>query len=227
MAQRSDLFPPPTIQEVVLAELRREMLSGDLKPGEVINQEHVAARLGVSAIPVREALRMLEGQGLVVYRARRRYLVAELSVAGIQEVFLLRDQLEALAVTRGVPKADDDVLKRMEQAAHEFERAVKARQRDPERISVAHRDFMFAIFEASGMSTLLRILTNLWDMIDPYRALFVQRSLVTPPIRIELIEENQQLIDAVSQRDVKRVINIIKHHNERTHVAIIATLSDG
>ena len=86
---------PPTAQEAVLAEIRRLIVSGELAPGAPVRQEAVAERLGVSRVPVREALKVLEGEGHVVYAAHRGYVVAELSVDDLTEVYRLRELLEA------------------------------------------------------------------------------------------------------------------------------------
>ena len=217
---------PPTVQEVVLAELRRELLSGDLRPGDLINQEHVAARLNVSAIPVREALRFFEGQGLVVYRARRQYMVPKLSVADLEEIFLLREQLESVAVTRGVPRLSEDDLKNLADRAAEFERLVKSRQRNNESISIAHREFMFCIFNASGLHILVRMLNNLWDMLEPYRALFVHRSLVTKAERVDLAAEKHAIVDAAERGDVPGVLDVIQRSAKRTLSQLTGTLTE-
>ncbi len=99
---RDPFSRPPTAQEAVLVELRKEIASGALRPGEQVLQEAIADRLGVSRVPLREALKILEGEGQVVYHPHRGYFVAELSVADLVEVYRIRDLLEAEAVEVGV-----------------------------------------------------------------------------------------------------------------------------
>src|SRR5690606_32639587 len=71
---------PPTAQQAVLAELRRFIASGSLRPGQQIRQDTLSAELGVSRVPLREALKILEGEGQVTYEAHRGYFVTELSL---------------------------------------------------------------------------------------------------------------------------------------------------
>src|SRR3990170_2195858 len=93
----------PTAQHRAAAALRTAILEGGLRPGQRVNQEAWAARAGVSLIPVREALRALAGEGLVTYRRRRGYVVTELDLAELEEVYALRRVVERGALRRGGP----------------------------------------------------------------------------------------------------------------------------
>jgi len=108
---------PPTAQEAVLTELRRAIGSGELRPGEQVLQDALAERFGVSRVPLREALKILEGEGQVVYRPHRGYFVAELDVADLREVYRIRDLLESEAVRVAVPRLTPVDLAAMTSAA--------------------------------------------------------------------------------------------------------------
>ena len=88
----------PTAQARAAAALRTAILDGELRPGQRVSQEAWAARVGVSMIPVREALRALAGEGLVAYRPRRGYAVTELDLDDLDEVYRLRALLETEAL---------------------------------------------------------------------------------------------------------------------------------
>ena len=98
---------PPTAQEAVLTELRRAIVTGELRPGEQVRQDALAEQFGVSRVPLREALKILEGEGQVTYLPHRGYFVAELDVADLREVYRLRDLLETEAVRAAVPRLTD------------------------------------------------------------------------------------------------------------------------
>ena len=83
-----------TAQQVAVTWLRRAIARGALRPGERIGQDAAAAQIGVSPIPVREALRILESEGLVTYVPRRGYFVTELNLADVEEIYHLRGLLE-------------------------------------------------------------------------------------------------------------------------------------
>ena len=98
---------PRTTQEEVLALLRVEILSGSLQPGQQIVQDLLAEKFGVSRVPLREALKILEGEGQVTHHRHRGYFVAELSINDLHEVYRLRAILEREAVTAAVSNITD------------------------------------------------------------------------------------------------------------------------
>ena len=83
-------FRPPTMQEAVLRELRRQINDGELRPGTVIRVDAVAGAMGVSRIPVREALMILEGEGLVTHRPHVGFAVPSLTAEELEEIYYLR-----------------------------------------------------------------------------------------------------------------------------------------
>ncbi len=107
----------PTAQARAVAALRAAILEGDLRPGQRVNQEAWAARVGVSLIPIREALGTLAGEGLVTYRPRRGYAVTELDLGELEEIYRIRRLLETDALERGVPHATDGDVERLRAAA--------------------------------------------------------------------------------------------------------------
>ena len=106
-----------TAQQAAVTWLRQAIARGELAPGDRVGQDAVAAQIGVSLIPVREALRALESEGLVTYVARKGYAVTELDYADLEEIYHLRALLERDAVERGLPLATDDDIDELEEAA--------------------------------------------------------------------------------------------------------------
>ena len=141
-----------------------------MEPGAAIRQEALAERLEVSRVPLREALKTLEGEGLVSYRAHRGYRVVELSMADLREVYRLREILEAEAVRAAVPLLDEVVFTRLEAAQSEVELA--AEDGAVAAMAAANRRFHFALFEAAAMPRLVRMIGTLWDSTDAYRSLY-------------------------------------------------------
>jgi DNA-binding GntR family transcriptional regulator len=108
---------PNTTAQHALTHLREAIVSGALVPGERIGQENVAGRLGISLAPVREALRILEREGQVTYRPRRGYIVTELNIVDLEEIYSLRALLEREAAYAALPALTSDDLAAIEQAA--------------------------------------------------------------------------------------------------------------
>ena len=114
---------PPTAQEFVLGELRRLIVTGELKAGEQIKQDALAESLGTSRVPLREALKILEGEGQVAYHPHRGYFVAELSAADLVEVYRIRQLLEDEAVATAIPRLSDGDVAALQQAMRDVAHA--------------------------------------------------------------------------------------------------------
>ena len=107
---------PPTAQEAVLVELRARILRGDLTAGTPLRQEDLASSLGVSRVPVREALRMLESEGHVRYAPHRGYRVAELGAEDLAETYRLRALIEDDLARRSIATMTPEALAHLEVA---------------------------------------------------------------------------------------------------------------
>ncbi|MBK9741097.1 MAG: GntR family transcriptional regulator [Actinobacteria bacterium] len=198
-----------TAQGVVLASLRTDLLTGVLGPGDQIVQESLAERYGVSRVPLREALKTLESEGQVVYFPHRGYFVAELSVADLLEVYRLRGLLEAEAIRHAVPTLSDaDVAALAELAALVDEAAA---DEDVLAMTSANRRFHFALFDAGGLPRLSRLLHQLWDATDAYRALYFQEQVN----RDRVGGEHADMLLALRARDAEALVR--QHDAHRDH----------
>jgi DNA-binding GntR family transcriptional regulator len=201
---------PPTAQQAVLAELRRAILEGDLAPGSQLIQETVAESLGVSRVPVREAMRILQGEGQISYTPHRGYFVTELSLDELEEIRRIRELLEEEAVVKAMPNLRDEDVAEMAEAYEEMERAGTAG--DITAMNAAHTRFHFALLSASGMTRLLKILRQLWDAADPYRAVYHGEEAS----RRTAQEQHAALLRAAERRDTERAVKILDEHRQRT-----------
>ncbi|MEI8057358.1 MAG: GntR family transcriptional regulator [Actinomycetes bacterium] len=210
---------PPTAQEAVLTEVRRLLVTGDLAPGTPVRQEALAERLGVSRVPVREALKVLEGEGHIVYTAHRGYLVAELSVDDLVEVYRLRELLEAEAIRAAFPHLDDTNLTAITNAARAVDDADW--RGDLAGIGTANRVFHFALFDLAAMPRLSRTLRQLWDATDVYRAVYFAEARN----RARVHDEHMELIAALHDRDVERAIAAQAAHRDNSVAAVREALT--
>lgn len=199
----------PTAQAVASAALRTAILEGELRPGDRVNQEAWATRSGVSLIPIREALHTLAGEGLVTYRPRRGYVVTELDLTTLEEVYRLRQLLETDALERGVPRATvEDVATLIREA----DRCTEAAERgDVAGQLAANRRFHDCLHALSASSPLVRLIGQLWDTTEAYRALYY----LLPDATAEADSAHRALIDAVAERDVAEVVTIQDAHRGR------------
>ncbi len=150
---------PSTLAELATAAIRSRIASGRLRPGTRLIETQLASELGVSRPPVREALRVLEQEGLVVSLARRGVTVTELSPQDVYEIYTLRRTLEEMAVRIGVPVLVPERLERVEAA---FETLLEhARRGDEESAAEDSHRFHVAIIGLAGHERLERVYRSL------------------------------------------------------------------
>ncbi len=199
-----------TTQDIVLRALRTDLLTGELGPGDQIVQESLAERYGVSRVPLREALKTLESEGQVVYFPHRGYFVAELSVDDLLEVYRLRELLEAEALRHAVPGLSDADVAAVADLMADIDLA--AGDEDVLAMTAANRRFHFAIFDAAGLPRLSRLLNQLWDATDAYRALYFQERVN----RDRVGEEHTEMLAALRARDADGLITLHKEHRDHS-----------
>lgn len=205
---------PPTAQQFVLEELRRAITTGELRPGDAIRQDTLAARLDVSRVPLREALKTLEAEGLVVHHVHRGYFVAELSLADLEEIYRIRRLLETEAVRAALARMPDELPGALERVQREVERAAEAG--DVLAMAGANRRFHFTLIEASGMPRLVRLIATLWDATDAYRALYYAED----PHRELAVDEHRAVLTAVTEADPDALVHWLDRHREHAVAAL-------
>ena len=205
---------PGTTAQHALEHLRRAIVSGDLAPGARVGQEQIAERLGTSLAPVREALRILEREGQVTYRPRRGYVVTELRIEELEEIYRLRALLERRAAIAALPRLTGDDLSAIGRAAGECSDAVAAVDIVAE--LSANRRFHHAIMAPAGQPHLMRLIDLLWDSTEAYRALYYNSA----DERRASLRAHDRIIDAVLARDPARLVAELDAHRDRALVVL-------
>jgi DNA-binding GntR family transcriptional regulator len=209
---------PGTTAQHALDGLRRAIVGGDLRPGQRVRQEEVAETLGVSVAPVREALRVLEQEGQVVYRPRRGYFITELRAADLMEIYALRQVLEERAVRAALPGLDEDAIGRIALAARDC--ADAAHRADVVTELAANRQFHFGIMENPDQVHTLRLIRLLWDSTEAYRALYYNSA----EERSETVESHERILRAVRRRAADEVVAELDAHRERALRFLVGVL---
>jgi DNA-binding GntR family transcriptional regulator len=198
-----------TAQQHATDALRALIVRGELRPGQRVNQEDLAAQLGLSVAPVREALRVLESEGQLTYLPRRGYFVTELRFADLQEIYELRAILEERAARRALPALDDAALQRIVEAAQDCVDAAEAGDVAAE--LAANRRFHFAILAAPGQPHAMRVIRLLWDSTEAYRAMYYN----SPAERHESVAAHERILAALRDHDPDRLVAELSAHRTR------------
>jgi len=183
---------PLTKSETAYHQIRKEIVEGVLAPDTVLDQEALAIRLGLSTTPVREALRMLESENLVVSRRHRNMVVAPLDFELLEETYAVRMVLDPLAVELAAANATIEDRETISKLAHQ-----SVEKLDPRAVLHANRALHRAVYAASGNSVLTGMLDALWDRSDRYRMVTLHNDTNTKLAH----DEHNAIVMAVLARD--------------------------
>lgn len=206
------------LRDVVFNTLRQAILKGELKPGERLMEIALAEKLGVSRTPIREAMRKLELEGLVVMIPRRGAQVANITEKDLNDVLEVRIALENVAIEKACTRMSEEDMGRLWLAAKEFERTMA--EGNLVRLAEADVDFHEIIYRASDNKRLNQVLNNLREQIYRYRVEYLKEE----ETRNLLVKEHEELTKAIRQRDVKKAQEISFRHIENQRRAIIQSI---
>ena len=209
------------LREVVYLSLRKAILKEQLKPGERLMENTLAAKLGVSRTPVREAIRMLSDEGLVLLIPRRGAQVARISRKELNDVLEVRRSLEDLAIRKAALLIKEEDLAALEEAELAFRSAVKS----GDLTTIAEADIAFhdVIYAAAGNRRLLTILSNLREQMYRFRLEYLKQV----DIAATLVGEHAAIAAAVRERDPEKASKLLCAHIDNQRMAIDRILVDG
>lgn len=194
------------LREVVFNSIRGAIISGVLKPGERLMEVQLAEKMGVSRTPIREAIRKLELEGLVVMIARKGAYVADLSIKNITDVLEVRAALEGLASGLAALRMTEEEIKDLELTARHFEQAMNSN--DVEGIIQTDIEFHEKIFKATRNEKLLQLTNSLMEQVQRFRVMYLNKAIKST----NLIKEHYKIAEAISKRNREMAENISKIH---------------
>ena len=195
--------------------LREEILSGALGPGERIRQEEVAERLGGSRLPVREALRILETEGLVEIEPHKGARVPRLDRQEVEVLSRMRERLEPLALLQSMARLDAGEIAAIEAVQDRIERGVTV----PEFL-VLDREFHLATYSACQAEHLTATVQRMWNATQHYRRAFMQ--LAGPGRQWIVNAEHRLILDAIRRADEEDAEIYLAGHIRRTRKELMA-----
>lgn len=209
------------LRDVVFKTLRQAILTGELKSGERLMEIHLADKLGVSRTPVREAIRMLELEGLVTMVPRRGAEVSRISQQDISDVLEVRESLDALAVRLACDRITEEEGEKLKGAENAFERAVASG--DLTAVAMADVDFHDIIVDASKNKRLVQMVNNLAERVYRYRLEYIKDI----GNHENLIREHNLILECILKHDASLAEDAIRKHVKNQEKSIIRSLNDG
>ena len=207
-------FQGMPLRDVVFYTLRKGILRGDLQPGERLMEIRLANRLGVSRTPVREAIRMLELEGLVINLPRRGAQVSRITEKDLHDVLEVREGLEEIAVNLACERISEAELKDLYEASREFEKLVSSD--DLTALAEADEKFHAIIYRATRNDRLVQLINNLREQMYRYRVEYLKDAAN----RDTLIREHDELWKHISERSKEEAKVCMKTHIERQMASI-------
>ena len=194
------------LRDVVFNTLRNAILTGELSPGERLMEIKLADKLGVSRTPIREAIRKLELEGLVVNTPRKGAEVANISAEDLRDVLEVRRSLEVLAISLACEKKTDETLALLYENIDAFKHSIDAEATsDIASVDVTFHDI---IYKATGNNRLIQILNNISEQMYRYRFEYIKNKESWN----RLVEEHMNIYEAIKNRDKDLAVKSILLH---------------
>jgi DNA-binding GntR family transcriptional regulator len=208
----ADTIPRVSVVDNVTVLLRRALLAGEIKPGERIKVSELEKRFGVSHIPIREAVRRLETEGLIVALPQRAAVAAGVDLDDLGGLYDLRRIVECGVIRRSVDGMSDEQVEGVRAALEALEAV--AQDHDSPSFWELHRDFHWALLEPGATEWIRRVLDQLWLASQRYVRLFVSETLD------DAMDDHRVLLECSEQRDGARAAEVLRRHLDRTELAV-------
>ena len=208
------------LRDVVFQTLRQAILRGELEPGERLMEIHLADRLGVSRTPIREAIRKLELEGLVVMIPRRGAIVASITEKDLKDVLEVRRTLEIMAAEIACDRITPELLEELAQAGEEF-RKLKDSD-DYTSLAAADVKFHDIIYAATDNQRLISILNNLREQMYRYRLEYIKDA----EKRQILLVEHESILRAIRSRHVAEAKEAVRAHIDNQEITVSKNIKE-
>ncbi|MCQ4628994.1 GntR family transcriptional regulator [Shinella sp. CPCC 100929] len=197
----------------VAGEIREKILTGEFAPGLRIRQEELAAQFGTSRVPVREALKQLESEGLVVIVPNSGVWIARVDIAECVEMWKIRERIEPLALGESLPHLTDEDILGLEEICAAIDSTT-----DVEEFLRLDRQFHLASYRSTAMPTLIPMIERIWNTTQHYRRAY---TMLLGRERFWIIQcEHRLLMEAIKRRNVEDSERALYSHIRRTRMEL-------
>ena len=208
------------LRDVVFNTLRQAILKGELEPGERLMEIQLSERLGVSRTPIREAIRKLELEGLVLMIPRKGAEVAKISETSLREVLEVRRSLEELAAEMACQRIGERELLDLEEAEEAFAEAII--NGEPMEIAESDEHYHDLIYQATGNSRLVQILNNLREQMYRYRLEYIKDE----DKRQILVVEHEHILQALKNHDIQDAKSAVRGHIDNQQLTVSKNIKE-
>lgn len=201
----------------VVSQIHDMLTTMELLPGQPLRQEALAERLGVSRAPVREALGILQSEGVLHHVRNVGYTVKRLTAAELDQAYLMRHALES-ALVRRLPEPTGEHIAELTELNERMAEA--AQSGDVLALRRLNHDFHFAILGASGLDLVIRELRRIWTMSEAYRSFYLFEQVA----RERVVREHAAIIEALRRHDLPELERLLDEHRAKVPAHLAATI---
>jgi DNA-binding GntR family transcriptional regulator len=209
---RDDTIQRVSLVDNVTERLRGALLSGEIKPGERIRVAELEKTFGVSHIPIREAFRRLEAEGMIVALPQRAAVAAGVDLDDLGGLYDLRRVIECEVIRRSVASMTPEQVARVEEALRVL--VATAQDNDSPEFWERHMDFHWSLLEPAASAWVKRVLDQTWIASQRYVRIFVSETIG------DAMRDHRDLLAACKKRDADRAEKILRRHLDRTELAV-------
>jgi DNA-binding GntR family transcriptional regulator len=209
---RDDTIQRVSLVDNVTERLRGALLSGEIKPGERIRVAELEKTFGVSHIPIREAFRRLEAEGMIIALPQRAAVAAGVDLEDLGGLYDLRRVIECEVIRRSVASMTPEQVARVEEALRVL--VATAQDNDSPEFWERHMDFHWSLLEPAASAWVKRVLDQMWIASQRYVRIFVSETIG------DAMRDHRDLLAACKKRDADRAEKILRRHLDRTELAV-------
>jgi DNA-binding GntR family transcriptional regulator len=212
---------PRSMGDTAYDTLKEAIIKGTLVQGQKLIETQLSGQMNVSRVPVREAMKKLERDGLVEKTDKRGFVVRTISKEEIGETFGIRALLESYAALLATERVDDGLIRRLEESIDTYKQVLETG--DTDKLMQLNTQFHEIIYKASGSQKLYGLINNFRDFIYRYR-----RPLLNCPDFARLsLSDHEEMVAAMRERDQEKVEQLVKRHILRGKEIILKEMESG
>ena len=208
------------LRDVVFNTLRQAILKGELEPGERLMEIQLAERLGVSRTPIREAIRKLELEGLVLMIPRKGAEVAKISARSLRDVLEVCRALEELAIELACQRMSEEDVGNLQKAQEDFKKAIA--EGDAMKIAETDEHYHDVIYEGTQNAKLIQMLNNLREQMYRYRLEYIKDE----DKRKILVLEHEKILKTVRERKVAEAKEAVREHIDNQEITVARNITE-
>lgn len=203
------------LPDLVLDKLMDWIMDGKLHMGEKLNTEELASQLGVSRMPIREALNNLEKKGLaesIPYIGTR---LVKLTQDDVKQIYVARKALEPIVASYACKKITDEDIRRLEEINEHYKRIVRQDEVLGKEVYMINRYYHFTIYDISKMERLCSMIESLWDNLSFFKLVYGQRIISDQESRENMIREHDSYLEALRNRDSELIYHLLSENLDK------------